>query len=326
MIQLNQIKSICIEATSHCNLHCPQCQRFDHDGFLNKDLTLAHLDFNILINNIDIDQLTSLKSVTFEGDHGDILMHPHARDMIEFFAGRCIVNVVTNGSLRSLKWWAELAKIKNVQVTFSIDGLSDTNSIYRLKSSFEKIIENAQSFINAGGHASWKFIVFKHNEHQQETARQLAKQLGFKHFSTINTSRSWWQGDSWPVKLDGVFLHNIHPASQVVHFDKQSYKQTIDKIKNKTAVNPEKNCWLTKGEIYINYMGYVMPCCMTSAKTWQNDIESKMWRRLVGNIDLLNLNHHCLSKILKSEFYTNKLKNSFAGTPYVHPTCISYCG
>ena len=36
-------------------------------------------------------------------------------------------------------------------------------------------------FIEAGGVAYWDMLVFKHNEHQIEEVRQLAKNMGFKN-------------------------------------------------------------------------------------------------------------------------------------------------
>ena len=33
-------------------------------------------------------------------------------------------------------------------------------------------------YIKAGGVARWEFLVFKHNQHQIEEARQLANELG----------------------------------------------------------------------------------------------------------------------------------------------------
>jgi MoaA/NifB/PqqE/SkfB family radical SAM enzyme len=326
MINIDQIKNIVIEATSYCNLHCPQCARFEMDGFLNKDLTLAHLDYETLAKNIQLDQLSSLESVVFEGDHGDVMMHPQAIDLFKLFNNICHVTAYTNGSLRSEKWWANLATIKNLTVIFSIDGLADTNNIYRINSDFDKIIKNSSAFIEAGGQAEWKFIVFKHNEHQIEQARELSRKMGFKNFKIEHTARNWWQGDSWPVKIDGKYIRDIYPSSKVIYFKKESYIGAIEKIKKNLVTNPEKNCWLTRGMIYVNFMGNIMPCCMTSSKLWQSDIESKMWRSLVKNIEQISLANYKLDDILKSNFYTTILKKSFSGEPFVHPTCINYCG
>jgi len=326
VIQLNQIRSIMVETTSHCNLHCPQCARFDPEGYQNPALKLGHLDFNNFTKNLQLDQLTSLEKIEYIGDHGDIMMHPRARDFLDFVDGHVPILAVTNGSLRSKKFWHNLASVKNLRVWFSVDGLKDTNHIYRINADFDKIMENAQSFIDAGGHAEWKFIVFQHNQHQIEEARLLSEQMGFKSFQIQHTKRSWWQGNSWPVKIDGKYTHTIYPSDKAGDFTKLAHITTIEKFKKKTTTNPEPNCWLTRHDVYINFLGHVLPCCQTSAKTWQNDIESKMWLKLVGDINTIDINQNTLTQVFNSDFYQGRLRSSWEGKPFTHPTCVAYCG
>ena len=76
------------------------------------------------------------------------------------------IEVVTNGSIKKANWWAELALKANV--VFSIDGLEDTNHIYRVGAQWDKIMANAEAFIAAGGNATWQYIVFRWNAHQEE--------------------------------------------------------------------------------------------------------------------------------------------------------------
>jgi hypothetical protein len=62
------------------------------------------------------------------------------------------------------------------------------------------------AFVAAGGRAEWDFIVFRHNEHQVEEARALAKELGFQRFFVKKTSRHQaWFRDHRPGPGD-------HPA------------------------------------------------------------------------------------------------------------------
>jgi hypothetical protein len=41
---------------------------------------------------------------------------------------------------------------------------------------------NVKAFIDAGGNAVWEYLIFEHNEHQVEQARQMSKDLGFVIF------------------------------------------------------------------------------------------------------------------------------------------------
>ena len=78
-------KSVTLEITSYCNLHCPQCPRFDQNGFLDKHLTPTHLDFERFSKNFNLSQLPNLTEARFEGDFGDCMMHPKIIDFIKFF-------------------------------------------------------------------------------------------------------------------------------------------------------------------------------------------------------------------------------------------------
>ena len=65
---------------------------------------------------------------------------------------------------------------------FSIDGLEDTNHIYRRNVNWKKLMGNAQAYIDAGGVARWEYLIFKHNEHQLVLAEQTASAMGFDKF------------------------------------------------------------------------------------------------------------------------------------------------
>jgi hypothetical protein len=97
----------------------------------------------------------------------------------------------TNGSAKRPEWWAELARIigRKGHVVFSLDGLEDTNHLYRQGTVWANIMKNAQTFINAGGRARWDYIVFAHNEHQVEAAEQLSKSMGFDRFQFKKSAR-----------------------------------------------------------------------------------------------------------------------------------------
>ena len=97
----------------------------------------------------------------------------------------------TNGGAQNTQWWIKLAQIygKNGHVTFSFDGLEDTNHLYRQNVNWQKCMENSYAFISAGGRARWEYIIFEHNQHQIEQARLLAKKMGFEDFRTKKTGR-----------------------------------------------------------------------------------------------------------------------------------------
>ena len=87
---------------------------------------------------------------------------PAARDCLaicEYLIDRDIlVTISTNGSLRTEKWWRELGNIfrrNGSFVEFHIDGLEDTNHLYRINTRYDKIINNARSYMETGAAAEW---------------------------------------------------------------------------------------------------------------------------------------------------------------------------
>ena len=191
-LEISEIKSLQIEVTSHCNLMCPQCGRV-HYGKLNPLLNLSDLkpeDYDKIFYE---EKLPSLKQVFLNGNFGDPVISKHINYLIEILLKKeIIVKVFTNGSLRNSSWWENLGKLfakTQNEVVFSIDGLKDTNSIYRVNSQWDKIMENVSAYLKSGAKARWDFLVFKHNQHQVEEAQALAKKMGFKNFVKKKTSR-----------------------------------------------------------------------------------------------------------------------------------------
>ena len=123
------------------------------------------------------------------GNQGDPFA---AKDIVEILE-YCVDNLPadkqlvthSNGGLRSEEVWTRAGKALSTShqhyMWFSIDGLKNTNELYRRNVEWEKLMRNASAFIEAGGVAYWDMLVFKHNEHQIEEVRQLAKNMGFKN-------------------------------------------------------------------------------------------------------------------------------------------------
>jgi MoaA/NifB/PqqE/SkfB family radical SAM enzyme len=183
-----------IELTNACNAACPMCTRF-------------HINSPLIRPDLEIDQITLEKFkkyfpphivkkcevILFCGVHGDPGM---AKDLYEIccYIDECspmtTVRMNTNGGMRKPEFWTKLGELFGRKLrdhwswscTFSIDGLEDTNHLYRRNVEWDKLMANVQAFINAGGRAEWDYLIFKHNEHQIDEAKELSKKLGFYSF------------------------------------------------------------------------------------------------------------------------------------------------
>jgi hypothetical protein len=147
-------------------------------------------------------------------------------------------------------------------VVFSIDGLADTNHIYRKKVNWIKVMNNAAAFIKAGGSAHWDMLVYKHNEHQVDIAEQVARDLGFTWFrakvskrssniSWLQPPKAWVQPlvakapiDCHVLKEQSVYMSargTVYPCCWLGH----NTEHTIDNfnsIRESWATNPNPTC------------------------------------------------------------------------------------
>ena len=194
MTFVRDVREIHVEPTTVCQASCPMCPRTIlgyHKGLVeNRELSLDR--FKTLIDPF----LSRLDKILFCGTLGEPAAAMELLEMIEYSLEvnpGITVGVNTNGGLRTTAWWQRLASYtgRNIKsyVVFSIDGLEDTNHIYRKNVSWSKLMENAAAYISAGGNAQWDSLIFHHNQHQIDDMRSLAKHMGFRIFRTKVSSR-----------------------------------------------------------------------------------------------------------------------------------------
>jgi hypothetical protein len=178
----------------------------------------------------------------------------------------------TNGSGRPKAWWQELAKLVT-ECFFAIDGLEDTNSIYRRNTNWTQIMNSVTSFIGAGGVASWKFLIFEHNQHQIREAADLAKRLGFRNFYAKKTGRFLRSGkvaSGTPIYNGaGELVGELRPptedslANPAVLQSAKQYKTEVE-YHQYLHDTPIACRAMLNHSIFVNAQGFVFPCCWTS--------------------------------------------------------------
>jgi MoaA/NifB/PqqE/SkfB family radical SAM enzyme len=293
-------------------------------GRVHKDLNVTHLDVNV-IKKLPIEKMKKLKKVLFCGNFGDPLMHPDLNEIVNIFQNKEIL-ISTNASLRNKEWWSELGEKENVSVTFCIDGIGKTHELYRRNTSYDKIIENAKAFIDAGGTARWQFIVFKHNEHQLNEAKKLSEEMGFKEIKIMYSDR-FDTDNKWKVYDNNEYLYDLEKSSHQTSLreslnapDGEKYWKSLNK--NKGAIS----CvWSEARRLYIHSDGTVYPCCMLGSIQAGKNIEKLMLKKLVRDFKKIDLHHNDLSDILTSDVFQKALPGSFKEDPFSHPICIEWC-
>jgi sulfatase maturation enzyme AslB (radical SAM superfamily) len=231
----------------------------DHNsGYPDTELTLENFQ-HILTPDI----LKTIDRVNFNGNLGDFSLAKDGAEIVQYLVAHDItVDINTNGSLRSTTWWQSLVS-PNVTIGFALDGLVDTHARYRQDTDWNRIIENAQAYIAAGGRAIWRFVPFDHNRHQEAECRRLADEMGFIEFENIYDGR-----DAGPVYTRaGEFSHwlgptgNVPPIKDMLQSHITWYDSKTVKIKKDTPELDIRCYHKIAQEIYLAADGTVYPCC-----------------------------------------------------------------
>jgi len=326
MLKLSEIRSVHIELTTKCNARCPMCMRnyrgLDYNsGYPDTELTLENIQ-HILTPDI----LKTINHVNFNGNLGDFSLAKDGAEIVQYLVAQNItIGINTNGSLRPKSWWQKLAS-PNVTIGFALDGLADTHARYRQDTDWNRIIENAQAYIAAGGSAIWRFVPFEHNRHQEAECRALAKEMGFIDFENIYDGR-----DAGPVYTRaGEFSHWLGPVGDVPPIKDmlQSHitwydSKTVKILKDTDTLNLRCRHKMAK-EIYLAADGTVYPCCYLGFYPLSmNHPGNKELAPMVTENNALEYSlEHCLEWFESIEQAWSK--SSIAeGRPY---QCVSSCG
>lgn len=258
-------KGITIEITSRCMLRCPKCKR-TLKGIGHHDLSLSRLKKLAK----EISETSPHCNINLTGNCGDAIYHPQFHRILRILKRyELSVWVTTNGSHRPKTWWEETIKILSPTdgIIFSIDGLEDTNPIYRIGSHWHSIIEGFK--VSASKvQTIWKMIVFAHNEHQVSSCRDLAKQLGAAQFQIMKSSR---------FRSQDVILAPKSPEHRSIHLEEAKNIKTA--LSKHTQISLSPRC-KGRNEIYISFNGIAYPCCAL----WdQNELPMPLLKRLFAS-------------------------------------------
>lgn len=327
-----------IELSNSCNAACPLCPRYVNRSLMvNPELELGSVSLTKFKEWFPLDFVQRSAEWIFCGTNGDPMMAKDAYEIIEYVAtnSKAKIQINTNGSMRTPEFWKKLGDLlsqsvdedplgdpqfedphwghhqknslygKNVDrrryVVFSIDGMEDTNHIYRRNVNWKKLISNVKAYTSTSAESVWDFLIFKHNEHQIEDVKNFAKEIGITTFIPkrpfgFDTGNSDQYMDMNVYDAEGRYLYKIEPANNLdwrLNKSTNKMKTGTDSIslpqKKKTTQEDSKKKWEARieleskrnkfpkefkdssvhckschphgKEIYIDCNGNVFPCC-----------------------------------------------------------------
>ena len=317
MYKHHEISHIHFEPTQRCQALCTMCDRTNNPHIKNAELTAEQFR-----QIIDSDFAKQLNSFLMCGNHGDPMIAKDTLDMyrwLRYNNSQLYLHMTTNAGGRNDKWWRELADIfgKRGRVTFSVDGLEDTNHLYRVNVDWKRVENSMDVYTQAGGKGLWVFLIFEHNEHQVEEAERMAKLFGLE-FVKRKTGR-WVQS----FKGDKIKSKNtskgdeIRPPSNKKYQNKSvnNYEKLIKKHGdfNSYLDATEIKCKsLETREIYISAEGLVTPCCWTAGrlyKSYEKIKQNQIWS-YIDDLKNINALHKPLREIIEGDFF-KKIEKSW---------------
>jgi len=388
---VNDVKRIMIDITNNCQALCPGCQRTrggTKEHPVNPTLTTGQRDwplggnmsFDIFKKALPVELISGdMEQVQFNGNFGEPTFHPQFKEFVQYLydnkGPRLIIKMSTNGGLHTPEWWVDFAEmhkkfneypkhrsITNI-ITFAIDGIDDeTQQKYRRGVNYDKAMANARAFADAGGNAEWQFIAFKHNEHQIEEAKKLAKEYGFSGGLSTSRTRSVFnaiddisrregkrqieanetkkhqeeiliQTDKLPNNQSNEDMINL--VKKAVHVDKsKTFTENIDNYVDTTEIICDWGD--NKREIMVEHDGTVWQCCFfVGSYSYGHTPPDNSWRDYYVKKylpDFNSLHSHTLEEIIcESDLWKKDLHESWKNTTKatVNPRlwmCSTHCG
>jgi len=299
---MRKYKQITTELTFRCNAKCPACHR----------LKPLRIDLNDEQYTYTLDRfkqvfypefLEQLDWIVLNGNFGDSIMNKEFREIITYvkkYGTR--LNIHTNGGIHGSDYWTDVGNILTTEdiINFDLDGLEDTHSIYRINTKFENVFNNARSVIATNRpQVHWKYIVFEHNKHQIEKAKELAISEGFHSFSTVKTGRDF------AAPKSGDYVH-------------AKKKTDLSSIPKQIICS-----WEEWGKWYVAPNGLVFRCCWTGSHYF--DKSNDRFYYLDDMEEKFNATKIPLETIISYEYW-NKLKAYLQGYDRSFKLCKSQCG
>lgn len=246
-------RSLRLETSTLCQLKCPSCETAK--GIIKDNIGSGFLKLNNFKNVVDENPWISHIELS---NWGELFLNPDFLDILVYAYQKNVALTANNGA--NLNTVQEiilegLVRYKFRHIKCSIDGGSqETYSIYRKNGNFEQVIQNIKTinyykslYKSNYPLLTWQFIVFGHNEHEIQLAREIANKLNMKFWIKL----SWDEGFS-PVK--NVDLVRGATDSKVASRSEYYQKYGID-YKQKRICS---QLWRIP---QINWDGRILGCC-----------------------------------------------------------------
>lgn len=240
--------SISIEPTTSCNLRCPECP----SGLRSFTRKIGMLDMAFFEKTINELQ-SHLLYLTFYFQGEPYLNKDFLKMVAIAKQNKIYTSTSTNAHYLNDENAEATIKSGLDRLIISIDGTTqETYEQYRVGGNLDKVLEGTKNIVtwkkklnSSSPYIIFQFLVVRHNEHQIEDLKKMAKELGVDE-----------------VILKTAQVYDYKNGNDLIPTQEKysRYKKQPDgtyAIKN----NLENACWKMWHSCVITWNGLVVPCC-----------------------------------------------------------------
>ena len=327
MYRYQDIKTIHLEVTQNCQASCPMCDRNMNGKGINPHINLDELSLLDCVDIFPPEFIKQLDTMYMCGNLGDPIVAKDTLEIFEYFRSHnpnMWLSMNTNAGAKNEEWWRQLAEVfgRMGAVIFSVDGLRDTNHLYRQGVVWDNVERNMRAFIDAGGRARWDYLIFEHNQHQVEEAEALAAEWGCEKFMKKKTGRFITQ-DSKKKESHQAVNRKGKQTQELKKPDAKYLNKALSKqdvIINKYGTMDAYYdaapivCKVKKeNSLFITAEGLALPCCWTAGrmyKWWHKDPKVEQIWDFIPDKSVLDARKG-LSKVFDSGIFED-IQNSWS--------------
>lgn len=269
-----------IEVTNRCNLACRMC--------LHQTLKeIGDMDFSVykkIINRLP-ESVACINPTGF----GEPLLHKDIIEMLRFAKFKHkYTEVYTNATILDEDMSKNLLASGLNSLHFSIDGATkDTYEYLRFPAKYEKVIRNIKEFmalrkkLHNPPHVVMRTVITKENLHEASKFVELAHELDIEDLRFQALQFFWESGISKP-EHSIHFMKEINKVRQTLREAQEKAKKLGIKLQLPTINFTTKiRCIQPWYLIFINWQGYVNPCCAVYDVQFGNILNQpfkKIWK------------------------------------------------
>lgn len=290
--------SIGFEPTNYCNLRCPECP----SGLRSFTRPTGNSNIETFQKLIDSTHKNAIYLLLYF--QGEPYLNPHFFDMVKYATHKKLFTATsTNAHFLNDENAKKTIQSGLKRLIISLDGTTQaTYESYRIGGNLEKVLEGTKNLVKWKKKLNSKtpilifqFLVVKHNEHQIEDAKKLAKEIGVNDI--------WFKtAQIYDFKNGNPLIPDNQRFSRYKKLPNGKYE-----IKNKL----KNQCWRLWQGTELTWDGKVLPCCFDKDALYEmGSIENSDFQEIWDNSKYKNFR----KQILKSRSSIDICRNCTEGT------------